>query len=58
VLLASVKVSASNGYSATARKRGPAPQIQQKIERLARLPKAKQKLVLEMLDGVLAQGRL
>lgn len=40
-----------------ARKRGPAPQLQQKIERLTRLPKAKQKIVLEMLDGVLAQAR-
>lgn len=37
-------------------KRGPAPQIQQKIERLTRLPKAQQKLVLQMLDGVLAQA--
>jgi transcriptional regulator with XRE-family HTH domain len=37
-------------------KRGPAPQIQQKIERLTRLPKAKQKIVLEMLDGVLNQA--
>jgi len=37
-------------------KRGPAPQIQQKIERLTRLPKAKQKVVLDMLDGVLAQA--
>ena len=37
-------------------KRGPAPQLQQKIERLTRLPKAKQKFVLEMLDGVLNQA--
>ncbi len=37
-------------------KRGPAPRIQQKIERLTRLPKAKQKLVLAMLDGVLQQA--
>ncbi len=37
-------------------KRGPAPQLQQKIERLTRLPKAKQKFVLEMLDGVLSQA--
>lgn len=37
-------------------KRGPAPQIQEKIERLARLPKAQQKLVLQILDGVLAQA--
>ena len=37
-------------------KRGPAPQLPQKIERLSRLPKAKQKFVIEMLDGVLAQA--
>jgi hypothetical protein len=37
-------------------KRGPAPQLQQKIERLTRLPKAQQRLVLQMLDGVLAQA--
>ena len=37
-------------------KRGPAPQLQQKIELLSRLPKAKQKFVLEMLDGVLNQA--
>lgn len=37
-------------------KRGPAPQLQQKIERLSRLPKAKQKFVLEMIEGVLNQA--
>jgi len=38
--------------STGAGKRGP---IQ--IERLHRLPKAKQKLVMEMLEGVLMQNR-
>jgi hypothetical protein len=38
------------------RTRCSTPQTQQKIERLTRLPKAKQKLVLEMLDGVLPQA--
>ncbi len=37
-------------------RRGPTPQLQQKIERVSRLPKAKQKVVIEMLDGVLAQA--
>ena len=37
-------------------KRGPTPKLQQKIERLTSLPKAQQKLVLQMLDGVLAQA--
>jgi transcriptional regulator with XRE-family HTH domain len=44
------------GESAKPGKRGPTPQLQQKIERLTRLPKAKQKVVMEMLDGVLAQA--
>lgn len=39
-----------------AAKRGPTPLLQQKIERLSRLPKAKQKFVLQMLDGVLSQA--
>jgi transcriptional regulator with XRE-family HTH domain len=37
-------------------KRGPAPVLQRQIERLSRLPKAKQKVVMEMLDGVLSQA--
>ena len=36
-------------------KRGPAPMLQRQIERLSRLPKTKQKVVMEMLDGVLSQ---
>jgi len=30
--------------------------LQRQIERLSRLPKAKQKVVMEMLDGVLSQA--
>jgi transcriptional regulator with XRE-family HTH domain len=52
----SVGVEALIDEKAAPARRGPAPQIQQKIERLTRLPKAKQKLVLEMLDGVLQQA--
>ncbi len=36
-------------------KRGPAPKLQQQLEQLTRLPKAKQRFVSEMLDSVLAQ---
>jgi transcriptional regulator with XRE-family HTH domain len=43
--------------STGAGKRGPTPKLQQQIERLHRLPKAKQKLVMEMLEGVLMQNR-
>jgi transcriptional regulator with XRE-family HTH domain len=38
-------------------KRGPTPLLQKQIERLNRLPKAQQKVVLKMLDGVLSQAR-
>ena len=52
-----VSVEALIGEKAPPRqKRGPAPQLQQKIERLTRLPKAQQRLVMQMLDGVLAQA--
>jgi transcriptional regulator with XRE-family HTH domain len=54
--LLGVSIEELIGEPAKPGKRGPSPLIQQKIERLTRLPKAKQKLVLEMLDGVLAQA--
>lgn len=38
-------------------KRGPTPKLQQQIQRLSLLPKAKQKVVMEMLEGVLSQNR-
>jgi len=45
------------GESNTAtRKRGPAPKLQQQVERLARLPKAQQRVVMQMLEGVLNQA--
>jgi transcriptional regulator with XRE-family HTH domain len=52
----SVSVEALIGEKAAPAKRGPAPQLQQRIERLTRLPKAQQRLVLQMLDGVLSQS--
>lgn len=39
-----------------AKKRGPAPKLQQQVERLAQLPKAQQRVVMQMIDGVLAQA--
>jgi hypothetical protein len=39
-----------------AAKRGPTPLLQKQIERLNRLPKAQQKIVMQMLDGVLSQS--
>ena len=37
-------------------KRGPAPKLQQQLERITQLPKAKQKMVSEVLDSLLAQA--
>lgn len=37
-------------------KRGPTPVLQKQIERLNRLPKTQQKVVMQMLDGLLAQA--
>jgi transcriptional regulator with XRE-family HTH domain len=37
-------------------KRGPAPKLQQQMERIAQLPKPKQRFVMEMLDTVLQQA--
>lgn len=37
-------------------KRGPAPKLQQQLERITRLPKAQQRFVMQMLDTVLAQA--
>jgi transcriptional regulator with XRE-family HTH domain len=42
--------------SATAKKRGPTPKIQQQVERIQRLPRAQQKLVMQMIDGILGQS--
>ena len=40
----------------TPAKRGPTPKLQQQVERLSRLPKSKQRVVMEMLEGVLSQA--
>jgi transcriptional regulator with XRE-family HTH domain len=43
--------------SAKARnKRGPAPKIQQQLERVSALPKARQRIIAEVLDSMLAQS--
>ncbi len=44
------------GVANSAAKRGPTPRMQQQVERLSRLPKAQQRVVMQMLDGVLAQA--
>ena len=37
------------------RKRGPSSRLEQLTEELARLPKGKQRVVVQMLEGFLAQ---
>lgn len=37
-------------------KRGPSPRLQQQLVQLSALPKAKQRAVMEVLEGVLAQA--
>jgi transcriptional regulator with XRE-family HTH domain len=44
------------GLKNGAGKRGPTPLLQKQIERLNRLPRAQQKVVMQMLDGVLSQA--
>lgn len=44
------------GEKSSPAKRGPAPKLQQQIERITQLPKPKQRFVMEMLDTVLAQA--
>jgi transcriptional regulator with XRE-family HTH domain len=39
-----------------AAKRGPAPKLQQQMQKISRLPRAQQRLVMQMLDGVLGQA--
>jgi transcriptional regulator with XRE-family HTH domain len=38
------------------RGRGPAPKLQQQIDRISQLPKPQQRFVMQMLDTVLAQA--
>lgn len=42
---------------AAPKKRGPAPKIQQQLERVSALPKAKQRVIAQVLDSMLAQPR-
>lgn len=37
-------------------KRGPAPKIQQQLERVSALPKAKQRVIAQVLDSMLGQS--
>jgi len=51
-----VTVETLIGEEAKPVKRGPSPKLQQQLERIGRLPKTKQRFVIEMLDTVLQQA--
>ena len=44
------------GQPAQPARRGPTPKLQQQVERLSQLPKAKQRMVMEILEGVLSHS--
>jgi transcriptional regulator with XRE-family HTH domain len=54
--LLGVQVEQLLGLSAGAARRGPTPKFQQQPERINRLPRSKQRFVMEMLDAVLTQA--
>lgn len=51
-----VSVETLIGEKAPPAKRGPIPKLQQQVERLRHLPQAKQRVVMEMLEGFLNQA--
>lgn len=51
-----VSVESLLGEDETAAKRGPAPKLQLRMERISQLPKTQQRFVMQMLDAVLAQA--
>ena len=44
------------GLKSPSSKRGPTPKLQQQIQQVSHLPRAKQKFVSEMLDAVIQQS--
>jgi transcriptional regulator with XRE-family HTH domain len=56
VLTTSVEELLGEGSATTRSKRGPASKLQQQLEQISQLPKAKQRFVMEMLDTVIQQA--
>jgi transcriptional regulator with XRE-family HTH domain len=50
-----VPIEALLGHKPEGAKRGPTPKLQQQLERISRLPRARQRFVMEMLDAALSQ---
>lgn len=51
-----VSTEALLGEQASPGKRGPAPRLQRQLERVSRLPRAKQRFVSDMIDTLLKQA--
>ncbi len=51
-----VSVEQLLGNEPKAKRRGPPPKLERHFQRIAQLPKARQKFVLEVLDSVLQQA--
>lgn len=45
-----------NDDAKAAAKRGPVPKLQQQMDRITQLPRARQQFVMEVIDSVLAQA--
>ena len=54
--LLGVSVEELIGEEAKPGKRGPAPKLQQQLERITRLPKTQQRFVMQVIDSVIAQA--
>ena len=51
-----VSVEALIGQDEKPAKRGPSPKLLRHMERISQLPKPRQRMVIEMIEAVLAQG--
>jgi transcriptional regulator with XRE-family HTH domain len=51
-----VSMEELTGTNAKPAKRGPTPKFQRQLEQIARLPKTKQRFVMDMIDTVLQQA--
>jgi transcriptional regulator with XRE-family HTH domain len=54
--LLGVSIEELIGEEAKPGKRGPAPKLQQQLERITRLPKTQQRFVMQVIDSVIAQA--
>jgi len=56
ILVTSLEELFGQPQETTLRKRGPAPKWQQQLEAIDQLPKSQQKVVVQMLDALIAQA--